>query len=98
MDKRAQPVFKASEKTISVDPATVTIPTEGGSQEVTVTASGEYEISSLSGFNVEQTDKGVKISSGANSSGKDKKATLTLTLNADRSKTATVSISQSKGA
>ena len=98
LDKRAQPVFKASEKTISVNPATVTIPTEGGSQEVTVTASGEYELSSLSDFNVEQTDKGVKISSGANSSGKDKKATLTLTLNADRSKTATVSISQSKGA
>ena len=88
LDKRSNPVFKASEKKISVDPASVTLEATGGSEEVTVTASGEYEIGSApAGFKVEATDKGVKISAGANS-GSQKTGTLTLTLNADRSKTA----------
>lgn len=58
LDKRSNPVFKASEKKISVDPASVTLEATGGSEEVTVTASGEYEIGSApAGFKVEATDK-----------------------------------------
>lgn len=95
LDKRSNPVFKASEK-ISVDPASVTLEATGGSEEVTVTASGEYEIGSApAGFKVEATDKGVKISAGANS-GSQKTGTLTLTLNADRSKTAKITITQNQ--
>ena len=96
LDKRSNPVFKASEKKISVDPASVTLEATGGSEEVTVTASGEYEIGSApAGFKVEATDKGVKISAGANS-GSQKTGTLTLTLNADRSKTAKITITQNQ--
>lgn len=76
----------------------MTLPVEatGGSEEVTVTASGEYEIGSApAGFKVEATDKGVKISAGANS-GSQKTGTLTLTLNADRSKTAKITITQNQ--
>lgn len=95
LDKRSNPVFKASEK-ISVDPASVILEATGGSEEVTVTASGEYEIGSApAGFKVEATDKGVKISAGANS-GSQKTGTLTLTLNADRSKTAKITITQNQ--
>lgn len=95
LDKRSNPVFKASEK-ISVDPASVTLEATGGSEEVTVTASGEYEIGSApAGFKVEATDNGVKISAGANS-GSQKTGTLTLTLNADRSKTAKITITQNQ--
>ena len=99
LDKRSNPVFKASkasEKKISVDPASVTLEATGGSEEVTVTASGEYEIGSApADFKVEATDKGVKISAGANS-GSQKTGTLTLTLNADRSKTAKITITQNQ--
>lgn len=96
LDKRSNPVFKASEKKISVDPASVTLEATGGSEEVTVTASGEYEIGSApAGFKVEATDNGVKISAGANS-GSQKTGTLTLTLNADRSKTAKITITQNQ--
>ena len=96
LDKRSNPVFKASEKKISVDPASVTLEATGGSEEVTVTASGEYEIGSApAGFKVEATDKGVKISAGANS-GSQKTGILTLTLNADRSKTAKITITQNQ--
>lgn len=63
---------------------------------MTVTASGEYEIGSApAGFKVEATDKGVKISAGANS-GSQKTGTLTLPLNADRSKTAKITITQNQ--
>lgn len=96
LDKRSNPVFKASEKKISVDPASVTLEATGGSEEVTVTASGEYEIGSApAGFKVEATEKGVKISAGTNS-GNQKTGTLTLTLNADRSKTAKITITQNQ--
>ena len=96
LDKRSNPVFKASEKKISVDAASVTLEATGGIDEVTVTASGVYEIGSApAGFKVEATDKGVKISAGANS-GSQKTGTLTLTLNADRSKTAKITITQNQ--
>ncbi len=95
-DELTQRESKASEKKISVDPASVTLEATGGSEEVTVTASGEYEIGSApAGFKVEATDKGVKISAGANS-GSQKTGTLTLTLNADRSKTAKITITQNQ--
>ena len=96
LDKRSNPVFKASEKKISVSPTSVTLEATGGSEEVTVTASGEYEIGSApAGFKVEATDNGVNISAGANS-GSQKTGTLTLTLNADRSKTAKITITQNQ--
>lgn len=97
LDSRESPVFKPEEKTISADPTTVTIPAEGGSKAVTVTASGEYTVGAApAGFDVEETETGVTISAEANDTGVDKSGTLTLTLNSDNGKTAKITISQSK--
>ena len=82
---------------ISADPTTVAIPAEGGSKEVTVTASGEYTVGAApAGFEVEETETGVTISAEANDTGNAKSGTLTITLNADNSKTAKITISQAK--
>ena len=97
LDSRENPVFKPKEKTISAEPTTVTIPAEGGSKAVTVTASGEYTVGAApAGFDVEETETGVTISAEANDTGVDKSGTLTLTLNSDNGKTAKITISQSK--
>lgn len=95
LDTREDPVFVGEEKTISADPTSVTIPPEGGSQEVTVTASGEYEVSAApEGFSVEEIEKGIKISAETNATGSPRSGSVTLTLKSERSKTATVTISQ----
>ena len=97
LDSRENPVFKPEEKTISADPTTVTIPAEGGSKAVAVTASGEYTVGAApAGFDVEETETGVTISAEANDTGAAKSGTLTLTLKADSSKTAKITISQAK--
>ena len=84
----------------SADPTTVSIPAEGGSQEVTVTASGDYTVGEApAGFEVEKTASGVKITAEENATGSPKSGTLTLTLDSDGSKTVKVTISQpQKGA
>ena len=95
LDSRKDPVFKPVEKTISAEPTTVTIPPEGGSQEVTVTASGAYTVGAApSDFNVEETETGIKISATANDTGEAKSGTLTITLDADNAKKATITINQ----
>ena len=95
LDSRTNPVFKPAAKTISVEPTSVEIPAEGGSKEVAVTASGEYTVGAApSGFSVEETETGVKISAEANE-GEAKSGSLVLTLNADSSKKAEISITQS---
>lgn len=82
---------------ISADPATVTIPAEGGSQEVTVTASGDYTVGEApSGFEVEKIASGVKITAGENATGSPKTGTLTLTLDGESPKTAQITINQPK--
>ena len=73
LDSRDTPVFKPAAKTISADPNTVTIPAEGGSKDVTITASGEYTVGAApSGFDVEETETGVTISAEANDTGSEK--------------------------
>ena len=58
---------------MSADPTEVTIKPEGGSQDIAVTASGEYSVSaSPAGFTVSPTDNGIRISAAANTTGKDK--------------------------
>ena len=97
LDSRDTPVFKPAAKTISADPNTVTIPAEGGSKEVTITASGEYTVGAApSGFDVEETETGVTISAEANDTRSEKSGTLTITLNSDSGKTAKVTITQAK--
>lgn len=82
---------------ISADPATVTIPAEGGSQEVTVTANGDYTVGEApSGFEVEKIASGVKITAGENATGSPKTGTLTLTLDGESPKTAQITINQPK--
>ncbi len=95
LDSRTNPVFKPAAKTISVEPTSVTIPATGGSKDVAVTASGEYTVSAApSGFSVEETETGVRISATENK-GAQKTGKLTVTLKSDSSKKAEISITQS---
>lgn len=97
LDTRKSPVFKPAEKTLSADPTEVTIKPEGGSQDVAVTASGEYSVSaSPAGFTVSPTDNGIRISAAANTTGKDKSGAVTLTLDSDKTRTVKITVSQAK--
>ena len=97
LDTRKSPVFKPAEKTLSADPTEVTIKPEGGSQDIAVTASGEYSMSaSPAGFTVSPTDNGIRISAAANTTGKDKSGAVTLTLDSDKAKTVKITVSQAK--
>ena len=97
LDTRKSPVFKPAEKTLSADPTEVTIKPEGGSQDIAVTASGEYSVSaSPAGFTVSPTDNGIRISAAANTTGKDKSGAVTLTLGSDKAKTVKITVSQAK--
>ena len=97
LDTRKSPVFKPAEKTLSADPTEVTIKPEGGSQDIVVTASGEYSMSaSPAGFTVSPTDNGIRISAAANTTGKDKSGAVTLTLDSDKAKTVKITVSQAK--
>lgn len=97
LDTRKSPVFKPAEKTLSADPTEVTIKPEGGSQDIAVTASGEYSVSaSPAGFTVSPTDNGIRISAAANTTGKDKSGAVTLTLDTDKAKTVKITVSQAK--
>ena len=97
LDTRKSPVFKPAEKTLSADPTEVTIKPEGGSQDIAVTASGEYSVSaSPAGFTVSPTDNGIRISAAANTTGKDKSGAVTLTLDSDKVKTVKITVSQAK--
>lgn len=97
LDTRKSPVFKPAEKTLSADPTEVTIKPEGGSQDIAVTASGEYSVSaSPAGFTVSPTDNGIRISAAANTTGKDKSGAVTLTLDSDKAKTVKTTVSQAK--
>lgn len=97
LDTRKSPVFKPAEKTLSADPTEVTIKPEGGSQDIAVTASGEYSVSaSPAGFTVSPTDNGIRISAAANTTGKDKSGDVTLTLDSDKAKTVKIPVSQAK--
>lgn len=97
LDTRKSPVFKPAEKTLSADPTEVTIKPEGGSQDIVVTASGEYSVSaSPAGFTVSPTDNGIRISAAANTTGKDKSGAVTLTLDSDKAKTVKITVIQAK--
>ena len=97
LDTRKSPVFKPAEKTLSADPTEVTIKPEGGSQDIAVTASGEYSVSaSPAGFTVSPTNNGIRISAAANTTGKDKSGAVTLTLDSDKAKTVKITVSQAK--
>lgn len=97
LDTRKSPVFKPAEKTLSAVPTEVTIKPEGGSQDIAVTASGEYSVSaSPAGFTVSPTDNGIRISAAANTTGKDKSGAVTLTLDSDKAKTVKITVSQAK--
>lgn len=103
LDSRDNPAFKPAvqpepeEKTLTVSPASVTIAPEGGTQEVTVTASGPYTTGAApAGFTAAKTAKGVSITAAANDTGKDRSGTITLTLDADKTKTQAISVSQAK--
>ncbi len=99
LDARTNPVFKVAEKILSVDSENVTIPAEGGTEEVIVTASGEFSVSaSPVGFVVKGTDDGISITAEANTTGKAKTGEITLTLDSDKTKVVTITVTQDKQA
>lgn len=84
----------SSDGSISVEPTSVTIPAEGGSKEVAVTASGPYTVgASPDGFSVTKKGNTLTISAEANE-GEQKSESLTLILQANNSKTAKITITQ----
>ena len=97
LDTRTNPVFKAVEKTISVEPAALTFENTGGTQKVTVAASGEWKASAApAGFKVVETDEDLTVTAEPNTTDKDKTGTITVTLDADRSKTAKITLTAKK--
>lgn len=97
LDTRTTPVFEAAEKTISVNPATLTFENTGGTQEVKVTASGEWKASAApAGFKAVETDSGLTVTAEANTTDKDKTGTITVTLDSDNSKTAKITLTVKK--
>ena len=89
------PVFKAVERTLSVDPAALSFKAAGESKYVTVTASGDYSVVSVpAGFTAEGTDDGLKITAGVNSSGQAVSGTLVVSLDADPETKAEIALSQ----
>ena len=82
-------------RTISADPVSLSFKAAGESKEVTITASGDYSVTSVpAGFTAEGTDDGLKITAGVNSSGKAVSGTLVVSLDADPEKKVEITLSQ----
>ena len=97
LDTRTNPVFKAAEKTISVEPDTLTFESTGGTQKVTVTASGEWRASAApAGFKTVETGEGLTVTADPNTTDGDKTGTITVTLDAERGKTAKITLTAKK--
>ena len=95
LDTRTDPVFKAVERTISADPSALSFKAAGESKYVTVTASGDYSVTSVpAGFTAVGTDDGLKITAEVNSSGKAVSGTLVVSLDADPEKKVEIALSQ----
>ena len=95
LDTRTSPVFKTVVRTISAAPVSLSFKAAGESKEVTITASGDYSVTSVpAGFTAEGTDDGLKITAGVNSSGKAVSGTLVVSLDADPEKKVEITLSQ----
>ena len=89
------PAFKAVERNISADPSALSFKAAGESKYVTVTASGDYSVTSVpAGFTAVGTDDGLKVTAGVNSSGKAVSGTLVVSLDADSEKKVEIALSQ----
>lgn len=81
--------------TIQVTPDVITFPAAGGTSQVLVTATSDYQISGGTGFTVTKIGKTITITASDNTAGSAAKtATLTLKLVEDVTKTATVTLNQ----
>lgn len=99
LDSRANPTFKAADKTISLDKSELTFTSDGGKQAVAVTASGDWQHSAApEGFSVEDTDTGVTVTADANTTAADITGKIVFTLDSDATKTATLTLTCSKKA
>ena len=95
LDTRTDPVFKAVERNISADPSALSFKAAGESKYVTVTASGDYSVTSVpAGFTAVGTDDGLKVTAEVNSSGKAVSGTLVVSLDADPEKKVEIALSQ----
>lgn len=99
LDSRANPTFKAADKAVTLDKSELTFTSDGGSQSVAVTASGDWQHSAApKGFTVEDTDTGVTVTANANTTAADITGKIVFTLDSDATKTATLTLTCSKKA
>ncbi len=98
LNKRSVPQFKAVTEKVTLSKQTLSFPAAGGSEEITVTATGSYTYTDApEGFTIEDTSKGVKITAEANESKvADRTGKITFTLNEDSSKTAILTLTTAK--
>lgn len=98
LDSRTQPKFKAVEEKVTLSKQALTFTAAGGSEAITVTATGSYTYSKApKGYSIEDTEDGVKITAEPNES-KTAEVTgkITFTLREDKKKTAVLTLTTSK--
>lgn len=98
LDKRSTPTFKVVTEKVTLSKSALTFTAAGGSEEITVTATGSYTYTEApEGFKIEDTDKGVKITAEANESTvAERTGKITFTLNEDPTKTAVLTLTTAK--
>lgn len=97
LDFRTSPVFASH---VTATPSSLTFDAAGGTQSVQIAASGEYSVSANpTGYTVEQTDEGIKVTADANTSKTtDVTGKITLALTEDATKKCEISLTTSKSA
>lgn len=98
LDKRSTPTFKVVTEKVTLSKSALTFTAAGGSEEITVTATGSYTYTEApEGFSIVDTDKGVKITAEANESkAAERTGKITFTLNEDPTKTAVLTLTTAK--
>lgn len=93
LDSRQKPTLEH----ISVDPAQLSIPAEGGEEIVSVTATGAYTLAGThTGFEVSQSEDGIIVKAEKNSTGSDRTGTVEVRLTGT-SKVAKLELFQADG-
>ncbi|EFZ36988.1 hypothetical protein HMPREF0663_11901 [Hoylesella oralis ATCC 33269] len=98
LDSRTKPKFKAVEEKVTLSKQALTFTAAGGSETITVTATGSYTYSKApNGYSIEDTEDGVKITAAPNES-KTAEVTgkITFTLREDKAKKTVLTLTTSK--
>ena len=98
LDTRAEKQFPVTNKTLALSKNSVTFSADGGTEEVTVTASGDYHLvgKTPKGFIVQDEGGKLKVTAKVNRGTKDVTGTVTVALDADETKKAVLTLTTSK--